>query len=97
VTFRDYSQESVAEKRFIPVRSDESRILTCFLEYSESHVKVHDILHEFTEGQWSMAVSTYDKLRLAPRKVLELMQEKEFETTQESGLSGMIRIIGTRT
>ena len=38
VTFRDYSQALTGERRFIPVRSDDRRILTCFLEYSDAHV-----------------------------------------------------------
>lgn len=46
LSFRDYSVPLQDEKRFIPVRSDEGRILTCFLEYSEDSVLVHDILHE---------------------------------------------------
>jgi hypothetical protein len=48
ITFRDYSSALAAQERFIPVRSDESRILTCFLEYADSHLTVHDLLHELT-------------------------------------------------
>jgi 2-polyprenyl-3-methyl-5-hydroxy-6-metoxy-1,4-benzoquinol methylase len=32
MTLRDYSSALTAERRFIPVRSDDRRILTCFLE-----------------------------------------------------------------
>ena len=35
LSFRDYSEPLLDEARFIPVRSDERRILTCFLEYEE--------------------------------------------------------------
>jgi SAM-dependent methyltransferase len=35
-TFRDYTQALVGNGRFIPVRSDADRILTCFLEYGAS-------------------------------------------------------------
>src|SRR5690606_23276442 len=42
VTFRDLSQELVDLDRFIPVRSDDTTILTCFLEYEPRTVKVHD-------------------------------------------------------
>lgn len=45
-TFRDYTSPLVGNERFIPVRSDHDRILTCFLEYSPGYVTVHDVLHE---------------------------------------------------
>jgi hypothetical protein len=35
----------IGEQRLIPVRNDETRILTCFLEYEPEAVLVHDILH----------------------------------------------------
>jgi 2-polyprenyl-3-methyl-5-hydroxy-6-metoxy-1,4-benzoquinol methylase len=48
VSFRDYSVPLVGAQRFIPVRSDDTRILTCFLEYEPKAVVVHDILHQRT-------------------------------------------------
>ena len=66
-TFRDYATaELEGDKRFILVRADESRIFTCFLEYQNHQVMVHDLLHEKEHGQWRQAVSSYPKLRLAP-------------------------------
>ncbi len=35
--------------RFIPVKSDGSKIFTCFLEYEKETVKVHDIIYERIE------------------------------------------------
>ena len=65
LSFRDYSVALEGEARFIPVRSDERRILTCFLEYEEDTVVVHDILHERAGDAWETRVSSYRKLRLA--------------------------------
>lgn len=65
-TFRDYSRLPSGENRFISVRSDSERILTCFLEEQPEHVHVHDILYERQDGQWVITVSSYPKLRLAP-------------------------------
>src|SRR5690606_24669858 len=67
-TFRDYSVLPRGEARFIPVRADERRILTCFLEEAGRHVLVHDLLHENRNGHWSTKVSSYRKLRLAPEE-----------------------------
>jgi SAM-dependent methyltransferase len=65
-TLRDYTRELTGTERFIPVKSDTRRILTCFLEYAPDHVTVHDILHERDEEDvWAMNVSAYAKLRLA--------------------------------
>jgi SAM-dependent methyltransferase len=65
-SFRDYRTLPHGVGRFIRVRSDARRIHSCFLEERPEHVVVHDILHEFEAGEWSMRVSSYEKLRLAP-------------------------------
>jgi len=46
LSFRDYGTELVDTQRFIPVKSNDDKILTCFLEYFENKVKVTDLLHE---------------------------------------------------
>jgi len=96
-SFRDYSAALSGVRRFIPVRSDEQRILTCFLEYSEGHVTVHDILHERDGSQWELSVSSYEKLRLAPDRLATFFEEHGFVVASESGMSGMVRLIATRS
>jgi hypothetical protein len=95
-TFRDYSTALSAEQRFIPVRSDANRILTCFLEYDEQHVTVHDILHERTGSDWKQTVSAYRKLRIPPQYVVSTLEQYGFEVEQDKTASGMIRLIGLR-
>ena len=66
-TLRDYTTRTLeGPQRFIPVRSDENRILTCFLEYGADKVMVHDVLHERQAQGWLTRVSSYPKLRLDP-------------------------------
>ena len=63
VTFRDYVSSPLKDDgRFILVRSDEIRILTCFLEYGEATVQVHDVLHERDGGSWRLRLSSCPKL-----------------------------------
>jgi SAM-dependent methyltransferase len=94
VTFRDYvSTPSKGDGRFILVRSDENRILTCFLEYSEATVQVHDVLHERDGGQWRLRLSSYPKLRLSPEWVVTALTSLGFTVRREPGLSGMVRVI----
>lgn len=65
LTFRDYvGAELKGVARFIPVRSGEARILTCFLEYGDGFVEVHDLVHDRGPEGWRQSVSSYRKLRL---------------------------------
>lgn len=73
VTFRDYTCPLEGDSRFISVRSDENRILTCFLEAAGEHMLVHDLLHEREHASWRLRVSSYRKLRISPRWMLGVM------------------------
>ena len=97
LTFRDYSTPLNGLKRFIPVRSDADRILTCFLEYQDDSVMVHDILHERDASGWSQRVSAYSKLRLSPDWVVRALEAAGFQVRHEQGLNGMARLIAKRS
>jgi SAM-dependent methyltransferase len=93
-TFRDYTRAGPAgTARFIPVRSDEARILTCFLEYGEGTVTVHDLLHERTDAGWQLRASSYPKLRLDPAWVVGRLEAVGLSARQEAGPGGMVRIV----
>lgn len=94
VTFRDFASAPLnGDARVILVRSDENRILACFLEYGETTVQVHDALHERDGGQWRLRLSSYPKLRLSPEWVLSVLRSLGFTVRREPGLSGMVRVI----
>jgi SAM-dependent methyltransferase len=68
VTYRDLAVNELSGlDRFLPVRSDEARIMTCFLEYEgPDTVVVNDLVYlRSRDGQWSLHKSAYRKLRLA--------------------------------
>lgn len=92
-TFRDYSRLPSGDARFIPVRSDERRILTCFLEEFGDYVQVHDLLHEHTGDAWVTRVSSYRKLRLLPEAVRQAFSAAGLQATIEPGPRGMVRLI----
>lgn len=96
VTFRDYAAPLIGSKRFIPVRSDADRILTCFLEYDESAVTVHDIIQERIGAEWQLRVSAYRKLRLPSEWVARALEAKGLQVRKEQGLAGMVRLIAKR-
>lgn len=92
-TFRDYTSPLVGEGRFIPVRADSDRIMTCFLEYFPDYVTVHDILHERNGSSWQSRISAYRKLRLSQEWVSAALQARGFAVRIEPGLAGMVRVI----
>jgi SAM-dependent methyltransferase len=97
LTFRDYTNVVEGHNRFINVKSDDTRILTCFLEYAEDTVRTHDLLHERHGEEWELNVSSYLKLRISPKWLVRLFEGQGFDVDVEPGLSGMARIVATRT
>ena len=90
-TFRDYATRTLeGEQRFILVRADAERIMTCFLEYGDHQVTVHDLLHERTDGRWRQTVSSYPKLRLAPEWVASKLAELDFSVKRDATANGMV-------
>jgi 2-polyprenyl-3-methyl-5-hydroxy-6-metoxy-1,4-benzoquinol methylase len=96
-TFRDYATKTLqGDKRFILVRADADRILTCFLEYEDHQVIVHDLLNEKEDGRWRQTVSSYPKLRLTPEWVASTLSELGFGVKRDTTPSGMVRIVATK-
>ncbi|HTJ16138.1 MAG TPA: methyltransferase domain-containing protein [Steroidobacteraceae bacterium] len=95
LTFRDYSTPLRGEQRFIPVRSDAGRILTCVLEYEDQHVVVQDLLHEFDGTVWRQRVSSYRKLRIEPSMVVAALESLGFTVQRSAGVAGMICLVAS--
>jgi len=95
-TFRDYAtRELQGEARFIPVRADERRILTCFLEYADDHVTVYDVLNSKEDGRWRQTVSSYPKLKVAPDWIEAKFTNRGFRVDRDATPNGMVRIVAT--
>jgi len=92
-TFRDYVSAPLrGDARFILVRGDEERVLTCFLEYADTTVTVHDLLHQREGGSWRLRASSYPKLRLSPEWVVEHLRSLGLTVHRDTAPGGMIRI-----
>lgn len=92
-TFRDYASAPLrGDSRFILVRGDEQRVLTCFLEYADTTVTVHDLLHQRENGSWLLRASSYPKLRLSPQWVVEQLTSLGLAVQRDTTPGGMIRI-----
>lgn len=94
--FRDYCVAASGDARFVSVRSDADRIHTCFLEDQPERVLVHDIVHERQGSAWTMNVSHYPKLRLAPDIVMRIFEQRGFRTARDRGPRGMVQIVAQR-
>lgn len=93
LTFRDYvSVEPQGTQRFIPVQSDESTILTCFLEYREDVVEVYDLLYRKESDRWALSVSSYPKLRIDKNWVCDQLRKAGLEVVRNEMINGMICI-----
>jgi hypothetical protein len=92
-TFRDYTRLPAGDARFIPVRADDQRILTCFLEERAEHVVVHDLLHERVDGAWRLRLGSYTKLRLQPEALVASCRAAGLHARIEPGPRGMLRLL----
>jgi SAM-dependent methyltransferase len=96
LTFRDYSIELEDTNRFIPVKSDSNKILTCFIEYFPGKIRVTDLLHVSENKGWVQKASSYYKTRIGMDETLSLLKEYGFRIMLNSIQGGMITIIGQR-
>lgn len=92
-TFRNYvGQPLEGDQRFIAVRADDDRILTCYLEYLEDHVRVHDIVHVRAGHEWQRTVSSYDKLRLDPDWLAMESERRGLKIIIDRAARGMVTL-----
>ena len=93
LTYRDLSRALEETDRFIPVRADDDRILTCFLEYLPEVVRVHDLLYRRTADGWRLEKSWYAKLRLAQADVERWLADAGFTLAHVATTRGLVEIV----
>jgi SAM-dependent methyltransferase len=93
LTFRDYSVTLTDIQRFIPVKSDDNRILTCIIDYFDTKITVTDLLHEKINGVWTQKISSYDKLRLRSDYVIKMAEDIGFSISKDENINRMIHLI----
>jgi SAM-dependent methyltransferase len=96
LSFRDLTTPLTGTSRFIPVKSDDKRIHTCFLEYFDTHVSVTDLVHEKIDGAWVQKASSYDKLRFSADTIVATLADCNFEVTANEVVNRMVHIIGKK-
>ena len=96
LSFRNLTQELVELDRFIPVKSNETTIFTCFLEFEKDSVKVHDIIYEKNNAQWVLKKSVFQKLRISPDWTQKYLQKIGFAIEFYDEQNGLIFIIARK-
>lgn len=96
LTFRDYSSELKGDSRFIPVKSDDNRILTCILDYGQSFLNVTDLLYEKSKNGWEQKISSYKKVRITPNEVVGFLENAHLEIIFNEPINRMTTIIGKK-
>jgi 2-polyprenyl-3-methyl-5-hydroxy-6-metoxy-1,4-benzoquinol methylase len=96
LSFRNFSLEVSGENRFIPVKSDASRILTCFLEYMGDKVRVTDLIYENENGKWVQKISSYHKLRLPLEFVEQVLKSNSMYIIYSEPVKGLLTMIAEK-
>lgn len=95
LTFRDLSTELTGLDRFLPIRADDQRIMTCALEYEPDCVVVTDLIHIHAGNGWTLHKSSYRKLRLDSASVTKELAGIGFVVDHDGAIGGM-RVIAAR-
>jgi 2-polyprenyl-3-methyl-5-hydroxy-6-metoxy-1,4-benzoquinol methylase len=97
ITFRDLSVAATDVDRFIPVRSDADKIMTCFLEYETPEtVRVTDLIYTREATGWKLEKSSYMKRRLSAEWVAQALSEAGFINIT-TGMAGRLNLVTART
>jgi SAM-dependent methyltransferase len=96
LTWRDLTPQLTGSDRFIPVRADDQRIMTCFLEYtSPTTVQVYDLVYTRNPTGWTLEKSSYPKLRLSPAQVAQELAAAGLES-RPSGTAGRLSLVAAQ-
>lgn len=96
LSFRDYSIVLTGMDRFIPVKSDDNKILTCILDYDEEFVHVTDLLHEKIYDSWQQKVSTYKKVRLSAIEIVGYLESAGLAVIFNNSVNYLVTIIAKK-
>lgn len=96
LSFRNLNHPLTGLDRFIPVRSDENRIFTCFLDYGPERVMVHDLVYERGQEGWSLHKSAYPKLRLDPEIISGMLTKAGLRTQRPLQERGLVILISRK-
>ena len=97
LTWRDLTAELHGVDRFIPVRSDENTVMTCFLEYASADaVNVHDLVYTRGPEGWTLNKSSYPKLRLSADWLTQQLEAAGLTVEFEGSAGRLLEIVARK-
>lgn len=96
LSFRDNLRELKGAERMIPVRSDDKRIMTAFIEFAGNHVIVNDMIYTKEGSGWSVEKGSYKKLRIGAQWASRQLEKCGFRIMWEGTEDGFTEIIAEK-
>jgi 2-polyprenyl-3-methyl-5-hydroxy-6-metoxy-1,4-benzoquinol methylase len=97
LTYRDLTSELFGADRFLPVRADDTKIMTCFLEYkNDDTVVVNDLIYTRDESGWKLNTSSYEKLRLSSAWVSQALRDAGFMIEREAPAGRLLMVVAQK-
>lgn len=96
LTFRDLSIAREGLDRFLPIRADDERIMTCVLEFESDHVVINDLIYVREGERWTLNKSSFRKIRLGVADALADLKLLGFKLkvnkTLQNGMQAMAAV-----
>lgn len=89
LSYRDLSSVPSGLDRFLPMRSTEDKIMTCFLEKIGHTVMVHDLVYVREDNGWKLHKGAYPKLILPAGEIKAELERRGFSLHAEDYTRGM--------
>jgi len=93
LTFRDLSVAREGLDRFLPIRADADRIMTCVLEFESDHVVINDLIYVREGESWTLNKSSFRKIRLGVADVLADLRLLGFDVRVNKPLANGMQAI----
>lgn len=78
------------------MKSDDTRILTCVLDYEKEKVRITDLLYERTQMGWRQKVSSYYKVRIVTQEIIKALKERGMNIQLNQQIQGMTTVIAAK-
>ncbi len=102
--FRDLTDKISGLDRFIPVRADQDKIMTCFLEEAADaeHIGVTDLIYTRTSPPtehtpWRLEKSSYQKLRIDGHAVKAMLAAHGFDLRHEEAQRNLLTLVASKS
>ena len=94
--FRDLTAQPPGARQCLLVQSDDERLLTCVLDHEDEVTQVTDLIHTRGADGWTLASSTYPKLRLSAEWMRGALERAQLHLVAEAGEDGVLYFAARR-